>query len=62
MNSSSCISCRTLLVGAGSPPVDFISPLVFGMMAVGLGVPMIFLLLGGLCVCFRKKAAYKPIN
>ncbi|KAE8282613.1 Glycosylated lysosomal membrane protein [Larimichthys crocea] len=55
----------TLLVGVGSPPVDSFSPLVIGMMAVGLGTPMILLLLGGICVCTRKRAvatAYEPIN
>ncbi|XP_070702872.1 glycosylated lysosomal membrane protein [Pempheris klunzingeri] len=57
----------TLLVGSGSPPVDAFSPLVLSMMAVGLGTPMILLLLGGVCVCIRKRATasttnYEPIN
>ncbi|XP_029942500.1 glycosylated lysosomal membrane protein [Salarias fasciatus] len=58
----------TLLVGVGSPPVDAFSPLVVGIMAVSLGTPMILLLLGGVCVCFRKRdgtnagQAYEPIN
>ncbi|XP_070840648.1 glycosylated lysosomal membrane protein [Chaetodon trifascialis] len=57
----------TLLVGSGSPPVDSFSPLVVTMMAVGLGTPMILLLLGGVCVCARKRTAatataYEPIN
>ncbi|XP_076610215.1 glycosylated lysosomal membrane protein [Chaetodon auriga] len=57
----------TLLVGSGSPPVDSFSPLVLSMMAVGLGTPMILLLLGGVCVCARKRTAatataYEPIN
>lgn len=63
--TSSCPSCRTLLVGSGSPPVDFLSPLVISMMAVGLGVPLVVLLLGGICVCVRKRAVpadYQPIN
>lgn len=60
-------SCRTVLLGSGSPPVDSFSPLVLSMMAVGLGTPMILLLLGGVCVCVRKRAAamaaaYEPIN
>ncbi|XP_020507318.2 glycosylated lysosomal membrane protein [Labrus bergylta] len=57
----------TMLVGIGSPPVDSFSPLVMSMMAVGLGTPMILLLLGGVYVCVRKRAApsamaYEPIN
>ncbi|XP_029282013.1 glycosylated lysosomal membrane protein [Cottoperca gobio] len=55
----------TVLLGSGSPPVDSFSPLVLAMMAVGLGTPMILLLLGGVCVCVRKRAAastYEPIN
>ncbi|KAI3358281.1 hypothetical protein L3Q82_003279 [Scortum barcoo] len=45
----------TVLVGTGSPPIDSFSPLVLSMMAVGLGTPMILLLLGGVCVCIRKR-------
>lgn len=59
------LPCRTLLVGVGSPPMDSISPLVVGMMAVGLGVPLLFVLLGTAFVCSRKKAVttgYEPIN
>ncbi|KAK9527061.1 hypothetical protein VZT92_015726 [Zoarces viviparus] len=53
----------TVLLGAGSPPVDSFSPLVLAVMAVGLGTPMILLLLGGVCVCVRKRATgYEPIN
>lgn len=53
-------------MGSGSPPVDAFSPLVLSMMAVGLGTPMILLLLGGVYVCVRKRpvtaTAYEPIN
>ncbi|XP_069581771.1 glycosylated lysosomal membrane protein [Brachyistius frenatus] len=57
----------TLLVGVGSPPVDSFSPLVLTIMAVGLGTPMILLLLGGVCVCLHKgreaaRTTYEPIN
>ncbi|AWP21202.1 putative lysosomal protein NCU-G1 [Scophthalmus maximus] len=58
----------TLLVGVGSPPVDSFSPLVVAIMAVGLGTPIILLLLGGFWVCVRRRevdstaAAYEPIN
>ncbi|CAJ1084280.1 glycosylated lysosomal membrane protein isoform X2 [Xyrichtys novacula] len=57
----------TALVGVGSPPVDSFSPLVLSIMAVGLGTPMILLLVGGVCVCMQKRTApptlaYEPIN
>lgn len=59
------VSCRTFLTGVGSPPMDSISPLVISMMAVGLGVPLVFVLLGSVYVCARKTVvttAYKRIN
>lgn len=59
------LSCRTMLAGVGSPPMDSISPLVVSMMAVGLGIPLAFVLLGTVYVCGRKKArsaGYEPIN
>lgn len=59
----------TVLIGSGSPPVESFSPLVLAIMAVGLGTPMILLVLGGAYVCVRKRAAasaaalaYEPIN
>ncbi|XP_039675637.1 glycosylated lysosomal membrane protein, partial [Perca fluviatilis] len=59
----------TVLIGSGSPPVESFSPLVLAIMAVGLGTPMILLVLGGAYVCVRKRAAasaaalaYVPIN
>ncbi|XP_031178793.1 glycosylated lysosomal membrane protein [Sander lucioperca] len=57
----------TVLIGSGSPPVESFSPLVLAIMAVGLGTPMILLVLGGVYVCIRKRvavtaAAYQPIN
>lgn len=61
------LSFRTMLVGVGSPPVDSFSPLVVTIMAVGLGTPVVLLLLGGVWVCVKKRAAasttaYEPIN
>ncbi|KAM6900067.1 glycosylated lysosomal membrane protein [Xenentodon cancila] len=57
----------TVLVGVGSPPIDSFSPLVLTIMAVGLGAPMVLLLLGGVYVCLHKRRAasrttYEPIN
>lgn len=45
--------------------MDSISPLVISMMAVGLGVPLVFVLLGSVYVCTRKTVVatpYQPIN
>ncbi|XP_064204600.1 glycosylated lysosomal membrane protein [Anguilla rostrata] len=56
----------TVLVGVGSPPVDSFSPVVMVIMAVGLGTPLLLILLGGVYICVRKKRAeplaYEPIN
>ncbi|KAI1901477.1 hypothetical protein AGOR_G00034840 [Albula goreensis] len=56
----------TLLVGLGSPPADSFSPMVMGIIAVGLGTPLLLILVGGICVCVRKREAkplaYEPIN
>ncbi|XP_008329043.1 glycosylated lysosomal membrane protein [Cynoglossus semilaevis] len=58
----------TLLVGVGSPPVDSFSPLVVTIMAVGLGAPLLLLLVGGVWVCVRRTTSvstastYQPIN
>ncbi|XP_056154022.1 glycosylated lysosomal membrane protein [Lampris incognitus] len=57
----------TVVVGLGNPPVDSFSPLVLSIMAVGLGTPMILIVLGGVYVCLRKRAtppsqSYEPIN
>lgn len=52
-------------MGVGSPPMDSISPLVISMMAVGLGVPLAFVLLGTVYICGQRKAVttgYEPIN
>lgn len=56
-----------MLVGVGSPPVEFFSPLVLSIMVVCLGTPVVLLLLGGVFVFIYKKrkastTAYQPIN
>ncbi|CAB1320908.1 unnamed protein product [Coregonus sp. 'balchen'] len=50
---------RTVLVGLYSPPVDSFSPLVLVIMAVGLGTPMLIILLGGVCVCVSARTGPK---
>ncbi|KAM4539222.1 glycosylated lysosomal membrane protein [Odontesthes bonariensis] len=57
----------TMLVGVGSPPVDFFSPMIVTIMVVAMGTPMILLLVGGVCICLHKRkaassATYEPIN
>lgn len=61
------VSIRTMLVGVGSPPLEFFSPLVLSIMVVCLGTPVVLLLLGGAFVFIYKKrkastTAYQPIN
>ncbi|XP_058861908.1 glycosylated lysosomal membrane protein-like [Acipenser ruthenus] len=54
------------LLGLGSPPEDSFSPLVLGIMVVGLGTPALLLLVGGAYVCVRRlgrqQPGYAPIN
>lgn len=48
----------------GAPPVDALSPLVLGIMAVALGAPALLLLVGGLFLLLGPKgySEYQPIN
>ncbi|MGH0190006.1 UNVERIFIED_CONTAM: hypothetical protein FKN15_041308 [Acipenser sinensis] len=54
------------LLGLGSPPEDSFSPLVLGIMVVGLGTPALLLLVGGAYVCVRRlrrqQPGYAPIS
>lgn len=54
----------SMLLGMGTPPVDTLSPLVLGIMAVALGAPGFMLLAGGLFVLLgpRRYSEYQPIN
>uniref|UniRef100_A0A8C5P2P3 Glycosylated lysosomal membrane protein n=1 Tax=Jaculus jaculus TaxID=51337 RepID=A0A8C5P2P3_JACJA len=63
----SCLfpSCsRSMLLGVGHPPVDALSPLVLGIMAVALGAPGLMLLGGGLVLLLshRQHSEYQSIN
>lgn len=54
-----------MLVGVGTPPSDFFSVLVIAIMAVGLGTPLLLLIVGGVYICVRKKnmlSHYETIN
>ncbi|XP_054620249.1 glycosylated lysosomal membrane protein [Dunckerocampus dactyliophorus] len=57
----------TALVGVGLAPADTFSPLVLTIMAVGLGTPLVILMMGGVYVGTRRRLAslatsYEPIN
>ncbi|XP_057582456.1 glycosylated lysosomal membrane protein isoform X1 [Hippopotamus amphibius kiboko] len=54
----------SMLLGVGTPPVDALSPLVLGIMAVALGAPALMLLAGGLflLLAHRRHSEYQPIN
>ncbi|ERE87414.1 lysosomal protein NCU-G1-like protein [Cricetulus griseus] len=54
----------SMLLGMGFPPVDALSPLVLGIMAVALGTPGLMLLGGGLFLLLRHKqySEYQSIN
>ncbi|XP_026988496.2 glycosylated lysosomal membrane protein [Tachysurus fulvidraco] len=57
----------TMLVGIGIPPSDFFSSLVIGIMVIGLATPLLLLLVGGVCICFKKRkqdplGLYESIN
>ncbi|KAM4860985.1 glycosylated lysosomal membrane protein isoform 2-T2 [Thomomys bottae] len=54
----------SMLLGVGPPPLDTLSPLVMGIMAVALGIPGLVLLGGGLILLLRHKqySEYQSIN
>ncbi|KAK3526471.1 hypothetical protein QTP70_029645 [Hemibagrus guttatus] len=57
----------TMLAGFGTPPSDFFSSLVIGIMAIGLGTPLVLLVVGGVYICVRKRkrdtfGQYESIN
>lgn len=46
---------RTGLLGFGTPPMDKVSTVVWVSIFVGIGVPAVISLLGGIYVIIRKK-------
>ncbi|XP_040491741.1 glycosylated lysosomal membrane protein isoform X2 [Ursus maritimus] len=54
----------SMLLGVGTPPVDSLSPLILGIMAVALGAPGLMLLAGGVFLLLGQKqcSEYQPIN
>lgn len=54
----------SMVLGVGTPPVDALSPLILGIMAVALGTPGLLLLGGGLALLLRHKdfSEYQSIN
>ena len=53
-----------MLLGVGTPPVDALSSLVLGIVAVALGAPALMLLAGGVFLLLGRKwySEYQPIN
>lgn len=56
----------TVLVGLGDPPADSFSTLIIIIITVGLGTPLVIIIVGGVFVWLRKKrsqsSGYEPIN
>ncbi|KAM5257126.1 glycosylated lysosomal membrane protein [Ctenodactylus gundi] len=54
----------SMLLGVGPPPMDTLSPLIVGIMAVALGAPGLMLLGGGLVLILRHRhySEYQSIN
>ena len=62
LSHSAC--SRSVLLGVGTPPVDALSPLVLGIMAVALGAPALLRLAGGLLLLLghKRDSEYQSIN
>ncbi|XP_006005170.1 glycosylated lysosomal membrane protein [Latimeria chalumnae] len=55
----------SVLIGYGDPVKDTFSILVISIMAIGLGTPLLLLLIGGIVVCYKRRnkfSDYEPIN
>ncbi|XP_073678305.1 glycosylated lysosomal membrane protein-like [Garra rufa] len=56
----------TVLVGMGEPPAESFSTLIIAIIAVGLGTPLVIIIVGGVFVWVRKRmshsSGYEPIN
>lgn len=56
----------TVLMGMGDPPADSFSTLIIIIMAIGLGTPLVLIIVGGVFVWIRKRMSqstgYEPIN
>ena len=59
ISSSKCFCfifpCRTALIGYGTAPSDSVSLAIIITIAVGLGVPALFVVLGAIYVVYKKK-------
>lgn len=47
---------RTGSLGYGKPPMDAVSSLVVVVISVGLGIPVVLIIFGGIFVCLKKKS------
>ena len=48
---------RTLALGFGAPPEDAISGMIVTIISVGLGIPVLLVIVGSVCACVRKRRA-----
>lgn len=46
--------CRTFIVGYGTPPEERFSNLVIMIIMIGLGLPMLIMLITALYICIRR--------
>ncbi|KAK3098180.1 hypothetical protein FSP39_016930 [Pinctada imbricata] len=48
----------------GSPPTDKVSTLVIGVISAGLGIPVVLIIFGGICVFIKRKTSkdYKELK
>ena len=54
---------RSGSIGYGKPPADAISTVVIIIISVGLGLPVVLILAGGIYVCAKKKdPTAKPLR
>ena len=50
---------RTVNLGFGTPPKDKVSMLVIGVISAGLGIPVVLIIFGGVCVFIKRRTAAK---
>jgi len=53
--SSTNYSSWTASLGYGHPPADTISTMLIIVLAVGLGIPVVLIILGGIGVCYKRR-------
>ena len=49
-----CYFFRTFNVGYGQPPAEKVSLMIIIVISVGLGIPVILVIMGGIYICIRN--------